>query len=158
MTSKSKNKAATAAPRVRRWSDRQKLEKHVQGPTMTQQHMRDECDINKIMAKYEKTGLITHLAKYKGNYSDFTVLPDFQTAMNSIKNAEQMFLELPASVRERFHNDPGEFVEFATDECNLDEMREMGLAPKKSGVIPDTPPGHNGPPPEKNEPAETPDS
>ena len=36
-------------------------------------------------------------------------------------------LLLPASVRARFDNDPSKFVEFATDEANLAELRSLGL-------------------------------
>ena len=109
-----------------------RCDQHVGGETMTQQHMAEACDINNIMARYEETGLIDHLNQYQGEYGDFTVMPDFHTAMNKIKAAEEMFLTLPAKVREKFENDPGSFVEFATNEDNLDEMRELGLAPKAS--------------------------
>ena len=116
---------------VRKWHEREKLTAPIMGETMTQQHMAADCDINNIMKKYEKTGIVSHLAKYKGDYQDFTVMPDFHTAMNTIREADEMFLTLPASIRDKFNNNPGEFVEFATDECNLDELIEMGLAHKR---------------------------
>ena len=102
----------------------------IEGPTMAQQHFADECDINKIMAKYQRDGLVTHVAKYQGKYDDYTVMPDFQTALNTMKDAEEMFLSIPSEIRREFDNDPGKFVEFATDPENIDKLREMGLAPK----------------------------
>ena len=96
---------------------------------MAQQQFKDECDINNIMSKYQKTGLITHVAKHQGDYHDFTVMPDFKTAIDTIHEAEAMFMEIPANIREQFENDPGKFVEFATDDCNYDEMVRMGLIP-----------------------------
>ena len=115
--------------RTRKWYERTAHPKVVVGESMTQQHMKDECDINNIMAKYQKTGLITHVAKYEGNYDDFTVMPDFKTAMDTMMAAQDMFLTLPSDVREKFDNDPGTFVEFATDSCNYEEMVELGLVP-----------------------------
>ena len=107
-----------------------RVDQHVGEETMTQQHMAEQCDINAIMKRYEKTGLLEHVNQYQGEYGDFTVMPDFHTAMNKIRIAEEMFMTLPAKVREKFENDAGAFVEFATNEDNLDEMRELGLAPK----------------------------
>ena len=99
-------------------------------PSMAQQQFKEECDINNIMAKYQKSGLVTHVAKYQGKYDDFTVLPDFKTALDTMNEAQEMFLTIPSEIRREFDNDPGKFVEFATDPDNLDELREMGLAPK----------------------------
>ena len=122
-------KKAKARP-IRAPYTRERLTTHVNGPSMTQQHFADECDINKIMAKYQRDGLVTHVAKYQGKYDDYTVMPDFQTALNTMKEAEEMFLSIPSEIRREFENDPGKFVEFATDPENIDKMREMGLAPK----------------------------
>lgn len=117
-------------PRTRKSWIRERTVFKTSGPSRTQQHFKQECDINQIMAKYEKTGTVSHLAKYQGQYGDFAIIPDFHTAMDTMLAAQEMFMELPAKVRERFGNDAGEFVEFATKKENLDELREMGLAPK----------------------------
>ena len=37
-------------------------------------------------------------------------------------------MTMPADVRARFNNDPALFVDFCSDEANLDEMRKLGLA------------------------------
>jgi phage internal scaffolding protein len=113
---------------IRKWHERERRGMKIKGESMTQQHMAAETDINNIMKKYEKTGIVTHLAKYQGDYQDFTVMPDFHTAMNTIREADEMFLTLPASVRDKFDNDPGKFVEFATDDCNHDALVDLGLA------------------------------
>ena len=39
-------------------------------PSMTKQSFKDECDINKIMAKFQKTGAIEHYAKHAPSYGD----------------------------------------------------------------------------------------
>lgn len=102
--------------------------------SMTKQSEAAKCDINNIMAKYEKDAIITHVNRFQGSYGDYTVLPDFHTAMNKMRAADEMFLSLPAKIRDRFDNDAGKFVEFATDEKNLAEMQKLGLIAKPREV------------------------
>lgn len=107
-----------------------RVKQHVGEKTLVQQSSRDETDINRIMAKYEKTGVLTHVARYAGQYGDFSGVPDYKAGMEIVMAADDMFMSLPAKIRDRFNNDPAQFIEFATDEKNQDEMRSMGLAPK----------------------------
>lgn len=95
---------------------------------LVQQHMRDECDINVIMARYQKTGELTHIASQAALYGDFSDVPDYKTGIDRILAADELFMELPSSIRDRFGNDPAQFLEFATDASNEDELVEMGLA------------------------------
>jgi phage internal scaffolding protein len=53
--------------------------------------------------------------------------------MNFIIQAQEDFALLPANVRKRFNNDPGEFFEFATNPDNYDDMVKLGLANPKRG-------------------------
>ncbi len=103
-----------------------RVQVHFEGNGRTKQADKDSCDINVIMAKYMKTGLISHAAKYAGEYG-FAPAVNFHEAMNIVTRGEQMFAELPAKVRDRFLNDPGRFLEFVQDEKNREEMVEMGL-------------------------------
>lgn len=98
--------------------------------SQVQQHLAAETDINNIMAKYAKTGELRHISPMMGEYGDFSDAPDYQTALNRIMDAENLFMELPARVRDRFGNDPAQFVVFATDGKNIDELRSLGLAPE----------------------------
>ena len=97
-------------------------------PSLTVQEFAEDCDINGIMARYEKTGVISHVKQRQPMYLDLSNVPDLHTAMNVVKAAEVAFMSLPASVRLLFGNDPMEFVKFAEDPENLDQMREWGLA------------------------------
>lgn len=107
-------------------------------PSRTRQEFADECDINVLMARYEKTGVISHVAQREPMYLDLSGgVPDLQTALHTVMVAEQAFMTLPASVRKEFDNDPLKFVAFAEDANNLDKMREFGLAPP---LPPETPP------------------
>ena len=101
----------------------------ISGESRTKQSFKKECDINNIMSKYEKTGIISHCRQHGGEYGDFIAAPDYHTAMTEITRAEEMFMAIPAGVRAKFGNDPAAFLAFAQDPENLEEMREMGLAP-----------------------------
>ena len=96
---------------------------------MVQQHLAKDTDINTIMAKYAKTGQFTHVTPMAGEYGDFSNVPDYKSAMEQIMAADALFMELPAKVRERFGNDPANFIEFATNDKNIEELRKLGLAP-----------------------------
>lgn len=100
------------------------------GTSRTQQNFRDECDINHIMAKYEKTGFLVdplHAATRTPLFGDFTAIPDFQTAQNIIREGVEIFEALPARIRKIFDNDPAVFSEFMSNRDNLDSALEMGL-------------------------------
>lgn len=97
--------------------------------SMTRQEFAAECDINTLMAKYERVGGAFPAPDAVPRYLDLSGTPDFQTAMNLMIEADRAFMTLPAKVRREFDNDPAEFVRFAEDSANLDRMREWGLAP-----------------------------
>ena len=96
----------------------------------TKQSFKDECDINKIMAKYQKTGAISHFNKHGANY-DFATSLDFSESMRIVTTAQDMFDGLPSSIRTRFANDPAQFLDFVQDANNEDEMLKLGLITKK---------------------------
>lgn len=115
---------------IRKFGDRHPVRQHVGEVSMTQQNMAAETDINNIMAKYQKTGILTHVSKYAGQYGDFSGVPDYKTGLELVMAAEEMFMSLPSLIRERFGNDPARFIDFATDSDNQDELIKMGLAPQ----------------------------
>lgn len=100
------------------------------GKSMTQQHFKDECDINCIMDKYAVTGYLVDPLKVvtaKPQFGDFTDVPDYQTAQNIIVEGREAFEALPARIRKYFANDPALYLSFISDSNNLDEALEMGL-------------------------------
>lgn len=120
-------------------------------PSRTKQSMHDETEINNIIAKYRRTGVVEHLAKYQGDYGEFADL-DYQTALNQVIAANEMFASLPADIRGRFANDPAGFIRWVNDSDNESEARELGLLEAAPLVIEPTP----GPLP-GNEPAPAPE-
>lgn len=114
----------------------------VYGNSRTQQHFKDECDVNRIVEKYKVTGfLVDPLIKrtVQPMYGDFCEMPDFTEAQLMIAKAREGFEALPAYLRKRFNNDPFEFVRFCSDADNREEMERLGLIEPKE-VIPATVP------------------
>ena len=100
-----------------------------EGPSLTRQEFAEECDINALMSRYEKTGMQipSHMTR-EPQYLDLSDVPDLHTAMNVMREAEAAFMQLPAHIRLEFSNDAVKFVEYAEDPDNLEQLREWGLA------------------------------
>ncbi|AXH76619.1 MAG: internal scaffolding protein [Microviridae sp.] len=123
-------------------------------PRMTKQSHLEECDINAIMKQYQRTGQIRHVAANaeRGQYVDLPGDIDFQESLNTVARAQEAFATLPSKVRDRFGNDPTQFLAFMADPANQDEAIKLGLATRK----PDAPaPGASSPPPPPTPPSET---
>lgn len=97
--------------------------------SMTQAQFQDECDINKIMDRYMRTGCLSDpLSQMRpGTYGDFSNLGDYMENMNKVIEAREMFDALPAKVRERFGNNPGAMIDFVMDPNNQEEAVKLGL-------------------------------
>lgn len=96
------------------------------GPSLTKQSFTDECDINHIMSRYEKTGTIEHLNTRLAQFADVDNI-DFQQAQNTVIQANELFAQLPAKIREQFDQNPGAFLEFALNPASAPELVAMGL-------------------------------
>lgn len=94
----------------------------------TKQEFKEECDLNVLMRRYEKTGVLPSARMVQPRYVDAFDLPSYQESMQIMADAERAFMALPARVRGEFDNDPEKFVAFAQDEKNVDKLREWGLA------------------------------
>lgn len=109
--------------------------------SLTNQADMDSADINKIMARYEKTGVLIDpltLAERKPMYGDFTEVKTYHETLAAVRRAEESFSKLPAKVRNRFENDPQKLIDFLEDSRNDGEAVELGL--KDKSVLPPVPP------------------
>lgn len=107
--------------------------------SLTNQADLPNTDINLIMARFEKTGLIPGTER-KPMYGDFSEVPDYHTQLSAIRRVEGYMLLLPAKIRNRFNNNPQELIDFLNNPANDGEAVELGLKvapPRPAG----TPPG-----------------
>jgi phage internal scaffolding protein len=95
----------------------------------TEQHHKNECDVNEIIKKYDKEGLISHITKIEAKFGDLTGA-DFKNAMDLITNSQSMFNQLPPEIRARFKNSPEHLLNFMEDPNNRNEAIQLGLIPK----------------------------
>jgi hypothetical protein len=131
----------TNFPKIRTaHSPRIRMRKKFSKPSMTKQEFKDECDVNKVVDHYMKTGHLNAYDESKALYLDFTKLPssNYQETLNMIAAASAAFDALPASARERHNNDVGKFLEAVSldpDSVFIDPVRVARNVP----VIPATP-------------------
>lgn len=112
---------------------------HCKDKTLAQQQFREESDINTIVERFGLTGEIP-MAQRQANYGDFTGVFDYQTAMNQVVLARESFMQLPAKVRARFHNDPQELIQFLEDDENRPEAEKLGIVkPREPAPTVETP-------------------
>lgn len=105
------------------------------GRTRTKQSEAKATNINTIVAQYDRTGLLPQDGR-EALYADVADAPDYRTALDLIKQAEELFMGIPAAVRARFENDPAVFLDWTSDPDNRSEMVEMGLIEKPEPVVP----------------------
>lgn len=97
------------------------------GKGRTKQSHKDECDVNKIIKQFHKTGMISHARTHRGFYDDFIGATDYKSALDMIREADEMFMTIPSTIRKQFDNDPAKFLDFVQDPDNREEMQAMGL-------------------------------
>lgn len=95
------------------------------------QSFKDECDINHLLAKYFKTGVINHFNKQSPLFAD-AVNVDLLEAHNIINDAKEMFSSLPSKVRTRFDNSPEKYLQFLSIPENRTEAAHLGLLQEDS--------------------------
>ena len=95
-------------------------------PSLAQQHMKDECDINVMVERFGVTGQLPQTT-IQPSYGDFSGVSDYHTALNAIKAADTAFMGLPAQLRAKFDHDPNALLQFLQNEQNRDEAIMLGL-------------------------------
>lgn len=107
--------------------------------SMTKQSFADDCDINNIMRKYERTGVLDHVGMTVPQYGEYMGSMSYQESLNAILYAQDQFSELPAELRARFGNDPAQLLAFVEDPANLEEGVKLGLFSPPGDILPPQP-------------------
>lgn len=119
--------AVVTSPTMRRWCQRPgKFGDDGKPMYLTEQSHKKECDVNLIVKKYDKTGLISHVSKFEAKYGNLGGA-DFKSAMDLIAGAKSSFESLPSNIRKKFRNSTEAFLSFMENPANRDEAINLGL-------------------------------
>lgn len=127
------------ASRVRPRHVRVEQQEFVPGQTKTQQHFREEVDINNIVARFQRTGMLSGASSTPLQYGDVSSM-DFMAMQNLVVKMKGRFMGLPSKTRNLFNNDPAQMLAFIEDPENADQARKLGLLPPKPKAAPEPPP------------------
>mgnify|MGYP000648153171 CR=1 FL=1 len=81
------------------------------GEGAADQSFKKECDINHLMAKYLKTGTLTHqqLAEPQYHYCEAQT---FKDAMDTVAEATSLFESLPSEERAKYNHDVATYLDY----------------------------------------------
>ena len=93
---------------------------------VTQPEFALDCDINTIISRYQAVQAPLPISDIS-EFTDYTQVGDYQTALQSIVAIDGYFDSLPATIRARFANDPAELMRFLDQPQNRSEAEILGL-------------------------------
>lgn len=131
-------------------------------PSKTKQSERDACNINSIVAKYNRTGeQPQNMRSVTPQYGDFSAVENLHAALNLVNDSMRSFAELPSHIRDHCNNDPAQLLELASDPERREEAIDLGIidaTPADLEAIADqaATPGVDPPPETGETPPETP--
>lgn len=114
------------------------------GESRTRQSMKSECDINNIVARFKRTGVLSPVRAGSGVYLDVSTVGDYREACDRVRSADRMFMKLPAKVRAVFGNDPSRFLDAVVDPRRKSELEDLGVFEKAPATPADSLQGETG--------------
>lgn len=103
------------------------------GPTMTKQSFADQCDINRIVSNFQKTGFVDHARKSAARYGDQTELTFFET-QTAVANIKSIYEGLNVDRRGLFES-VYDFINAVADPTQTSRLIEAGLLPEAPSTI-----------------------
>lgn len=91
----------------------------------------NELDINNIMTKYAKTGVLPHFPEKTPQYGDVSSIPTLIDNQRLSAAAQEAFMKLPATLRKLIDNDPSKLELFISDPTNQEICLKYGLLAKR---------------------------
>lgn len=109
---------------------------HCLDESLTQQSFTDDANINVIAQRFGLNDIPSQPLD-PSLFRDTTNDPELRDVLELHRAARDQFMALPAKLRKRFHNSPGELWNFVNDPENAEEAVRLGLltaAPAPSGT------------------------
>lgn len=109
-------------------------------PSLTEQSHKQECDINCIINRYKKTGVLGGIDQAREMFfGDFSEVGSYHEVQNIIKDAGEKFLQLPSEVRSAFDNDPAKLLDALKDNSQIGKLIDLGIIKQVADGTPGTP-------------------
>lgn len=107
------------------------------GESRTKQAFKDESDINNILKRYNVTGILPDQSRAAlAHFGDFTNVPPYDESLNIVIESQSSFMQLPATLRQRFANDPQHLLSFLADSNNREEAIKLGFINPPQQAVP----------------------
>lgn len=100
--------------------------------SLTDQSFAKQANINNIVAKYQKTGILGNGEVGYLKYGDVSQTPSLEAAFEAVFRATEAFNCLPATIRKLLDNDPSQLEIWLSDEKNHKIAEDHGLLMKKA--------------------------
>lgn len=107
------------------------------GKSRTKQSFKADCDINNILKRFDKTGVLTHMNQRQPLYIDASEMLSYRDALNQVAQVNQHFEDLPSAIRAEFDNDPALYLDWVVS--STPEERQA-LVYGSSALPTDSPP------------------
>lgn len=112
-------------------------------PSKTDQSFKREVDVNRIMDRARKGGVITHLRRSQGVYADISKVPDLAGAFSLVESVSSAFADLPSELRDAMRNDPRNLPAFMEDARNFETLVKYGIIEKPKEGSPEATSGES---------------
>lgn len=115
-----------------------KYQTHFEGPSLTKQSFKKQCDIKHIMRGYTSTGVYTHVVKNPKhlNYGEVNINKSWHDTQTLLANLSSKFESLSDSIKLKFKTSKN-MIDFVSDPKNLKESVKLGLLSDE--YLPDEP-------------------
>jgi len=105
----------------------------------TKQEFKDQCDVNKIVANFTRTGRLDQLDAAQGMFLDISEGPQtYQDSLNLVIKARTAFDALPSDVRAIFGNDVQNFMYHShhNPEALFEALKPLEVNPQEPAPAP----------------------
>ncbi|AXH77925.1 MAG: internal scaffolding protein [Microviridae sp.] len=108
---------------------------------LTEQSHEADCNVNTVVARFQKTGDLSLIQKSKGMFMDLSLMPQsYQECLDYVSSVDDLFQALPATVRREYDNSPSNFMRAAVnDPDKVYRHAEQVLSPVVPKVVPEAP-------------------
>lgn len=96
------------------------------GPSRVKQSLREQADVNSILARYARTGVWNRTARAP-MFGDVSFVGSYHEALSRVMEAKNDARRLPGRARELYESDPERYLARVVSASDRDALVELGL-------------------------------